>query len=98
MSYNCMNYPSAMPIEDCPKCGLADRVRPKLVTHNLWAEDWPWSTHLCSHYIAYEQKFLSSSHFVSRDTLSALFCDRCSVGFIPDSRAPELGLKRPDWR
>ena len=94
-----MSQPSEMPAEACPKCGLVDRVRPKLITHNFWAEDdWPWGMTPPSHYIKDEKKFRSSPYAVGRNTLSALFCDRCGSGFIPDSRASELGLERTNWR
>jgi hypothetical protein len=86
-----------MPVEACPKCGLVDRVRPKLITHNFRdAEVTPESMN--SHCINDEAKFLSSPYVVGRNTLSALFCDRCGAGFIPESLVSELGLEPTGWR
>ena len=79
-----------MPVEACPKCSLVDRVRPKLLTHNLlrWHPDAIYSAHeVCD-----EQAFRSSPFVVGEHFISALFCERCGCGFIPDSRTAELGV------
>lgn len=93
-----MRQPSEMPVEACPKCGLVDRVRPKLIAHDFGAEDGPSGINPPYYYIEDEEKFFSSPYVVGRNALSALFCDRCGSGFIPDSCASELGLERTGCR
>lgn len=85
-----------MPIEACEKCGRQDAVRPKLIaTHIILAAgSWIRSDRVMSHEVVDEKRFLTSPFIIGDQFISALYCDRCGIGFIPDSRLSELGIGR----
>ncbi len=85
-----------MPVEACEKCGLLDAVRPKLIaTHIILpAGSWIRSDRVMSHEVVDQSRFLSSPFVTGDQFISALYCDRCGIGFIPDSRLAELGIGR----
>jgi hypothetical protein len=96
---------SDMSVEPCPKCGSADHVRPKLLATDLLFPKWvhaglvlTWSFPFCGYEVLDERAFRSSPFVIGDHFVSALFCDRCDTGFIPDSRAAELGIGPMRWK
>lgn len=90
-----MNQTPEMPVETCPKCGSDDHVRSKLIATNLLFSNWGLSSSVLPtlpYEVWDEQAFRSSPFVVGDYFVAALFCNRCGTGFIPDSRATELGL------
>ena len=85
-----------MPVEACERCGSPDAVRPKLIaTHIILpAGSWTRSDRVMSHEVIDQERFLGSPFVVGDQFVSALYCDRCGVGFIPASRLAELGIGR----
>jgi len=84
-----------MPVETCPNCGSIDHVRSKLIATNLlFANSGDSGSMLPAlPYEVWDERMFRSSPFVVGDYfISALFCERCEIGFIPDSRATELGI------
>ena len=89
-----------MPISTCPKCGSADSVRPKLVATNFavpssWGFYEPYE-------VTDEEKFRSSPFTHEGYFISALYCEACDLGYIPERMLPELGIqeskRRPNVR
>jgi hypothetical protein len=87
-----MNPPPDMPVEACPKCHGDDRVRPKLHAADLVFPKVSWSFLHLPYQVLDERAFRSSPFVIGDHFVSALFCDRCAVAFIPDSRLAELGI------
>ncbi|NWK57633.1 hypothetical protein HW115_18595 [Verrucomicrobiaceae bacterium N1E253] len=78
----------------CEKCGKLEPVRPKLIaTHVILnASSWQFPELRMSHQVVDEEKFLSSPYVQDRNFVSALFCDDCGLGFIPESELEEMGI------
>jgi len=86
------NLPVDMPIEACLKCNSADRVRQKLHTADLVFPKVNWSFLNLPYQVLDESAFRSSPFVIGDHFVSALFCDRCGLAFIPHARLAELGI------
>ena len=83
-----------MPIEACEACGSADAVRTKLIaTHILVnAGSWHRPELRMSHDVVDEEAFRASPFVVGDQFISALYCDSCETGFIPESQLSDMGV------
>jgi hypothetical protein len=81
-----------MPVEACPKCGSANGVRAKLHAADIVSPKVNWSFLNVPYQVVDEARFRASPFVLSDQFVSALYCDRCCLGFIPDSQLAELGI------
>ena len=78
-----------MQIMACPKCKSVDNVTNKLLTLDIGKE-----SYFLEDYVVSNQEKYKSSSFTREYFISALFCNTCELGFVPDSMLEELGIEK----
>jgi hypothetical protein len=86
--------PEELPLTACPRCGSIERVRSKLITTNFLLQ---------SHFVEpftvdRPSQFRASPHTLGDYFVAGLFCDRCDLGYVPDSVAHKIGIEPCRYR